>query len=57
MKKPMSDAASEILQGWQEALLDVRGVPVKGIKQRMVCRGAPKAIMTAYLPAMSTTPA
>ncbi|MDY6300196.1 MAG: hypothetical protein SPL46_09455 [Selenomonadaceae bacterium] len=57
MKKPMSDAVSKILHGWQEALLDVRGVPVKGIKKRMVCHGAPKAIMTAYLPAMSTTPA
>lgn len=53
----MSDAASEILQGWQEALLDVRGVPVKGIKQRMVCRGAPKEIMTVQLPAMSATSA
>ena len=57
MKKPMSDAASEILQGWQEALLDVRCVPVKGIKQRMVCRGAPKEIMTVQLPAMSATSA
>ncbi len=57
MKKPMSDAASEILQGWQEALLDTRGVPVNGIKKRMVYHGAPEEIMTAQLPAMSTTSA
>lgn len=57
MKKPMSDAASEILQGWQEALLDTRGVPVNGIKKRMVYHGAPEEIMTAQLSAMSTTSA
>ena len=57
MKEPMSDAASEILHGLQEALLDARGVPVKDIRKSMGCRGAPEEIMTAQLPAMSTTSA
>ena len=54
MKEPMSDAASEILHGLQEALLDARGVPVKDIRKSMVCRGAPEENMTAQLPSLST---
>lgn len=53
----MSDAASEILHGLQEALLDARGVPVKDIRKSMFCHGAPKGIMTAQLSSMSTTSA
>lgn len=53
----MSDAASEILHGLQEALLDARGVSVKDIRKSMGCRGAPKEIMTVQLSAMSATSA
>lgn len=44
MDEKMSFAATEILEGLNEALQDARGVPVKGMKREEVYRIRPKDV-------------
>ena len=44
MEPMMSDAASEILEGLQEALLDAQGSIVEGLKKSVVYRIEPQAV-------------
>lgn len=44
MEPMMSDAASEILEGLQEALLDAQGSIVEGLKKSVVYRIEPRAV-------------
>ena len=44
MEPMMSDAASEIFEGLQEALLDAQGSTVEGLKKSVVYRIEPQAV-------------
>ena len=44
MEPMMSDAASEIFEGLQEALLDAQGSIVEGLKKSVVYRIEPQAV-------------
>ncbi len=44
MSEPMSFAASEILEGLNEALMDAKGINVDGIKKTVVYKVQPKVV-------------